>query len=138
MDTKDPVEKWITPKGHTPEFSLCLWKSGDARGEFKSKDLSIRLDGSWKLIPDGRWKGYVIFSGRVESWSVGGNDVIPKAEKFDFLLDPEPDRLIHVKSSFLTDKNGTKWFPSGETSTNDPNLVRQNNNRPDSRTPASK
>ena len=134
-DAKDPVGEWVTPEGHSPKFSLCLWKSGDARGEFESKDLSIYLDGSWKLIPDGRWKGYVTFSGMVEYWAVGGNDVTPKAEKFEFLLGPEPDRLIHVKSSFLTNKNGNKWFPSGERSDNDPNLIRQNNNRPDFREP---
>ena len=125
----DPVGEWTT-KEHSPEFSLCLWESGEARGEFGSKGFAIYLEGVWHVIKDGRWEGYVIFSGKVDHWGIDENDVTPKAENFEFLLGVEGKKLSYVKGGVLTDKNGGKFYPSGVEANHDPILYKQNSPRP--------
>ena len=130
----DPVGEWTT-KEHNPQFSLCLWESGDARGEFESKGLAIHLEGNWHLIKDGKWKGYVIFSSKVDYWAVDQKDVTPKAENSEFLLSLEGNKLIYIKGGMLTDKNGGKFYPSGVQANDDPILIKQNSPRPVRREP---
>lgn len=125
----DPVGEWTT-KGRSPGFSLCLWESGAARGEVGDKGLAINLEGNWLVIKDGRWKGYVMFSGKVDYWAINQQNLTPKDEKFEFLLGLDGDRLTYVKGGVLTDKNGGKFYPSGEQANNDPVLTRQNSQRP--------
>lgn len=125
----DPVGEWTT-RGRDPEFSLCLWESGEARGEFDSKGLAIHLEGNWHVIKDGKWKGYVIFSCKVDHWAVEQKDVTPKAENSEFLLSLEGNRLIYIKGGVLTDKNGGKFYPSGVKANDDPILHKQNSRRP--------
>ena len=130
----DPVGEWTT-KEHNPQFSLCLWESGDARGEFESKGLAIHLEGNWYVIKDGKWKGYVIFSSKVDYWAVDQKDVTPKAENSEFLLSLEGNKLIYIKGGMLTDKNGGKFYPSGLQANDDPILIKQNSPRPVRREP---
>lgn len=133
----DPVGQWTT-KARSPEFSLCLWESGDARGEFDGKDLAIYLDGKWHVIKEGKWKGYVIFSGRVEYWGIGRKAVTPKDEKFEFLLSLADNELNYIKGGLLTDKNGGKFYPSGIQANDDPILHKQNSSRPIRREPGNR
>ncbi len=129
MAKVDTVGEWTTGEGAN-KFSLCFWESGEARGEFEEKGVSIYLIGRWEVVKEPRWAGHVTFSGTVEYWIRNKENVTPKEEKFTFMFDPADAKLTYVRGGALTDKKGVKFHPSGVQANEDPVLHRQNNNRP--------
>ena len=125
----DPVGEWTT-KGRSPKFYLCFWESGEAGGEFEDDGNSIYLDGRWQRVEEGRWMGYVTFSGRVDHWGVDSDNMTPKDEKFEFMFELTKSSLTYVRGGILKNRNGGEFHPSGVDGNEDPVLYRQNSQRP--------
>ena len=106
-----PVGDWIAPDHG---LAIIFLPSGRAEGEIKGTERLVAFRGTWSFIPDGRWKGYVRYEGRIISWVEGDANLTPKDSEVDFLLGVEPSEITYIKGSPLVDSRGRKLWLAGE------------------------
>lgn len=125
----DPVGEWVRNLPPT-DFGICFYESGEASAELSTTDDLILLDGSWRFIEEGRWKGHLAFEGFVDYWSSKSVDITPRSQRFTFIFKFETQKLTLVHSGKLVAADGREFSPTGKEGAEQAILVRQNNNRP--------
>lgn len=109
--TTDPAGGWKS--GNTIKLDLHSRYSKTGLGtcvlEVNKPGLLLKYIGSWKIIPSGRWKGYIIVDGMIASFLRNGRESTPGPVEIEFLLGIQGDELMHIKGGNFPDNNGGNY-----------------------------